>query len=61
MPCGNFYYATCHNIGPSLLITIDHEDQYFHQKKTQIFFCKCHMSNFNGWMKINNVTMMLRL
>jgi hypothetical protein len=27
-----FYYATCHNFKPSLIIIMDDEDQYFKKK-----------------------------
>ncbi len=29
MQCGNFYCATCHNLGPSLTIIMDDANQYF--------------------------------
>ncbi len=32
MPCDNFYYATCHNVEPSLIIIMDNGDQYFEKK-----------------------------
>ncbi len=57
MSCGNFfYYATCHNLGPSLTIIMDDVNQYFDffnvQKSSQ-----CHMLELNRWMKINDVNM----
>jgi len=34
MPCDNiFYYAMCHNLGSSLIITMDDESQYFEKTK----------------------------
>jgi hypothetical protein len=33
MPCGNFYYATCHHFGPSLIIIMDNGDQYVEKNK----------------------------
>ncbi len=38
MPCVIFYYATCHNFGPSLVIIMDDGDEYF--KKEIIFMSK---------------------
>jgi hypothetical protein len=29
MPCDIFYYAMCHNFGPSLIVIMDDGDQYF--------------------------------
>ncbi len=59
MPCGNFfYYATCHDIEPSLLIIMDNGNQYFEKKKNNVqFFSYCHVSYFNTWMIINDVSM----
>ncbi len=47
----------CHNFEPSLIIIIDDGDQYFKKKIMSKFFHKCHMSNFNRWMTINDINM----
>jgi hypothetical protein len=32
-----FYYATCHNLKPSLIIIMDNGDQYFEKKIIFLF------------------------
>jgi len=54
-----FYYATCHNFEPSLIIIMNDGVQYFENKI--IFYVRessyCHMLDFNRWMTINDVNM----
>jgi hypothetical protein len=38
MPCGICSCATCHNLGPSLIIKMDDVDQYFEKKFMSKFF-----------------------
>ncbi len=58
MPCGiYFYYAMCHNLKPSLTIIMDDGNQYFEKKNYVRKSSYCHMSNFNGWMTINDINM----
>jgi hypothetical protein len=54
-----FYCVTCHNLEPSLIIIMNDGDQYF-EKNIHFYvqkFSKCHVSNFNKWMTINDVNM----
>ncbi len=61
MPCGkNIYCATCHNLEPSLIITMDDGDQYF--EKIMIFMSKFFIMphvKFSKWMAINDVSISL--
>jgi hypothetical protein len=41
MPCGIFYYATCHNFKPSLTTIMNNGDQYFEEKK--LHGATCHI------------------
>jgi hypothetical protein len=50
------YYATCHNLGPSLTIIIDDGNQYFENNNNYVKKSLwCHVSYFNRWMTLNDV------
>ncbi len=55
-----FYYATCHNLKPSLIIIMNNGDQYFENKIIFMskFFIMPHVK-FSKWMAINDVSISL--
>jgi hypothetical protein len=45
----NFYCATCHNLSPSLTITMNDGDQYFEKK---IIFMSKNLHSADGWQSM---------